>query len=191
MVNLISYSTLEENISSIVTPSIEGLGFELVRIRLIKGEPSILQIMVDRADCEINVDECSLIYRDISTLLDVEDPIAEAYVLEVSSPGIDRPLTRLKDFNKWRGYEVKLETTEMVNHQRRFKGEIYGVKGNNIILNINKSLTQINFKLIADAKLVLTDNLIKDVLSGRKKSDKFSINNFDKIDETVPDEGEN
>jgi ribosome maturation factor RimP len=189
--NLISYSTLEEKISSIVTPSIEGLGFELVRVRLIKGEPSILQIMADRKDCEIDVDDCSLLSRDISTLLDVEDPIAEAYVLEVSSPGIDRPLTRLKDFIRWRGYEVKLETAKMINDQRRFKGEISEVEGNTIILNVQNTRIRINFKLLADAKLVLTDNLIRDVLRKRKKLDKFDLNKFDKIEETIPDEGEN
>ena len=191
MTNLISYSTLEEKISSIVTPSIEGLGFELVRVRLIKGEPSILQIMADRKDCEIDVDDCSLLSRDISTLLDVEDPIAEAYVLEVSSPGIDRPLTRLKDFIRWRGYEVKLETAKMINDQRRFKGEISEVEGNTIILNVQNTRIRINFKLLADAKLVLTDNLIRDVLRKRKKLDKFDLNKFDKIEETIPDEGEN
>lgn len=191
MANLISHSALEEKISSIIAPSIEDLGFELVRVRLIKGEPSTLQIMADGTDHEISIDECSLISRDISTLLDVEDPIAETYVLEVSSPGIDRPLTRLKDFIKWRGYEVQLETNEMVNDQRRFKGKIYDVEGNNIILNIKKNLTKINIKLLADAKLVLTDNLIKEALRSRKKSDKFDLNKFDKIDETIPDEGEN
>lgn len=191
MANLISHSALEEKICSIITPSIAGLGFELVRVRLIEGEPNTLQIMADRMDGEIDVDDCSLISRDISTLLDVQNPIDEAYVLEVSSPGIDRPMTRLNDFVRWRGYEVKLETAEMVNNQRRFKGEIHGVEGNNIILNIKNTLTKVNFKHLADAKLVLTDNLIRDVLRNRKKLDKFDLNKFDKIDETGPDEGEN
>ena len=167
MANLISHSALEEKISSIIAPSIEDLGFELVRVRLIKGEPSTLQIMADGTDHEISIDECSLISRDISTLLDVEDPIAETYVLEVSSPGIDRPLTRLKDFIKWRGYEVQLETNEMVNDQRRFKGKIYELLSLYFNKNDDSSIEQCPFLIdeqnvqkIRNAKDIILDRMI-------------------------------
>ena len=190
MNDLISSSEIEKKISSIISPTIETLGYELVRIRLVPGETSTLQIMADRKSGEIDVEDCSIISRDISVLLDVEDPINDAYILEVSSPGIDRPLTRLKDFNNWQGYEVKLETYELINGQRRFKGEIYNIEKDNITLANNGKFTELSFKLISEAKLILTDNLIKDVLRNRKNIKAFDLENFDQIDKNTHYEGD-
>ena len=190
MNDLISSSEIEKKISSIISPTIETLGYELVRIRLVPGETSTLQIMADRKSGEIDVEDCSIISRDISVLLDVEDPINDAYILEVSSPGIDRPLTRLKDFNNWQGYEVKLETYELINGQRRFKGEIYNIEKDNITLANNGKFTELSFKLISEAKLILTDNLIKDVLRNRKSIKAFDLENFDQIDKNTHHEGD-
>ena len=190
MNDLISSSEIEKKISSIISPTIETLGYELVRIRLVQGETSTLQIMADRRSGEIDVEDCSIISRDISVLLDVEDPINDAYILEVSSPGIDRPLTRLKDFNNWQGYEVKLETYELINGQRRFKGEIYNIEKDNITLANNGKFTELSFKLISEAKLILTDNLIKDVLRNRKSIKAFDLENFDQIDKNTHHEGD-
>ena len=190
MNDLISSSEIEKKISAIISPTIETLGYELVRIRLVPGETSTLQIMADRKSGEIDVEDCSIISRDISVLLDVEDPINDAYILEVSSPGIDRPLTRLKDFSNWQGYEVKLETYELINGQRRFKGEIYNIEKDNITLVNNGKFTELSFKLISEAKLILTDNLIKDVLRNRKSIKAFDLGNFDQIDKNTHHEGD-
>ena len=190
MNDLISSSEIEKKISAIISPTIETLGYELVRIRLVPGETSTLQIMADRKSGEIDVEDCSIISRDISVLLDVEDPINDAYVLEVSSPGIDRPLTRLKDFSNWQGYEVKLETYELINGQRRFKGEIYNIEKDNITLANNGKFIELSFELISEAKLILTDNLIKDVLRNRKSIKAFDLENFDQIDKNTHHEGD-
>ena len=190
MIDLISSSEIEKKISAIISPTIETLGYELVRIRLVPGETSTLQIMADRKSGEIDVEDCSIISRDISVLLDVEDPINDAYILEVSSPGIDRPLTRLKDFSNWQGYEVKLETYELINGQRRFKGEIYNIEKDNITLANNGKFIELSFELISEAKLILTDNLIKDVLRNRKSIKAFDLENFDQIDKNTHHEGD-
>ena len=190
MNDLISSSEIEKKISAIISPTIETLGYELVRIRLVPGETSTLQIMADRNSGEIDVEDCSIISRDISVLLDVEDPINDAYILEVSSPGIDRPLTRLKDFSNWQGYEVKLETYELINGQRRFKGEIYNIEKDNITLANNGKFIELSFELISEAKLILTDNLIKDVLRNRKSIKAFDLENFDQIDKNTHHEGD-
>lgn len=190
MNDLISSSEIEKKISAIISPTIETLGYELVRIRLVPGETSTLQIMADRKSGEIDVEDCSIISRDISVLLDVEDPINDAYILEVSSPGIDRPLTRLKDFSNWQGYEVKLETYELINGQRRFKGEIYNIEKDNITLANNGKFIELSFELISEAKLILTDNLIKDVLRNRKSIKAFDLENFDQIDKNTHHEGD-
>ena len=190
MNDLISSSEIEKKISSIISPTIETLGYELVRVRLVPGETSTLQIMADRRSGEIDVEDCSIISRDISVLLDVEDPINDAYILEVSSPGIDRPLTRLKDFSNWQGYEVKLETYELINGQRRFKGEIYNIEKDNITLANNGKFIELSFELISEAKLILTDNLIKDVLKNRKSIKTFDLENFDQIDKNTHHEGD-
>ena len=190
MNDLISSSEIEKKISTIISPTIETLGYELVRIRLVPGETSTLQIMADRKSGEIDVEDCSIISRDISVLLDVEDPINDAYILEVSSPGIDRPLTRLKDFSNWQGYEVKLETYELINGQRRFKGEIYNIEKDNITLANNGKFIELSFELISEAKLILTDNLIKDVLRNRKSIKAFDLENFDQIDKNTHHEGD-
>ena len=190
MNDLISSSEIEKKISAIISPIIETLGYELVRIRLVPGETSTLQIMADRKSGEIDVEDCSIISRDISVLLDVEDPINDAYILEVSSPGIDRPLTRLKDFSNWQGYEVKLETYELINGQRRFKGEIYNIEKDNITLANNGKFIELSFELISEAKLILTDNLIKDVLRNRKSIKAFDLENFDQIDKNTHHEGD-
>ena len=190
MNDLISSSEIEKKISAIISPIIETLGYELVRIRLVPGETSTLQIMADRKSGEIDVEDCSIISRDISVLLDVEDPINGAYILEVSSPGIDRPLTRLKDFSNWQGYEVKLETYELINGQRRFKGEIYNIEKDNITLANNGKFIELSFELISEAKLILTDNLIKDVLRNRKNIKAFDLESFDQIDKNTHHEGD-
>ena len=120
--NMLAKADIDKRLADIVTPTVQDMGFELVRVRLLGGQTATLQIMVDRPEGGINVDELSEISVAISAVLDVEDPVLDAYNLEVSSPGIDRPLTRLKDFDTFEGYEVRMETDHLIEGQRRFKG---------------------------------------------------------------------
>ena len=122
MNDLIAKTAIDRRMAEILTPVIEDMGFEVVRIRLMGGKSNTLQIMVERPNGGIEVDECALVSTAVSAVLDVEDPLEDPYALEVSSPGIDRPLTRLKDFENWEGYEARVETTEMIDGRRRFRG---------------------------------------------------------------------
>ena len=123
-------------------------------------------------------------------MLDVEDPIIEAYTLEVSSPGIDRPLTRLKDFDQWAGYVAKIETTELIDGRRRFKGTLAGTEGDEILITLDDQAEEITiglkFDWLSDAKLVLTDELIREVLRGRKDAGQIDEAQFDEV-ETIID----
>ena len=168
MSNLIAKAPMDQRLAEIVMPVIEGLGYELVRLRYMGGKTPTLQIMADKPDGGIEVDDCAIISKDVSAVLDVEDPIVDEYNLEVSSPGIDRPLTRLKDFEAWQGYEVKLETTELIDGRKRFKGMLRGVEDGEILVDIPEGTIGLQFDWLADAKLVLTDELLAESLKGRK-----------------------
>jgi ribosome maturation factor RimP len=185
--DLIAKSAMDRRMSEILTPVIEGMGFEVVRIRLMGGMAKTLQIMVERPDGGIEVDECALISTAISAVLDVEDPLEDAYALEVSSPGIDRPLTRLKDFETWEGYEARLETTEMIDGRRRFKGVLAGIEGDEVLINLEEGAETLtvglHFDWLSDAKLVLTDELIREMLRARKAAGIIDESQFDEIEE--------
>lgn len=190
MADLVAKAAIDRRLAEIVKPTIEGMGFELVRIRLMGGKRAVLQIMAERPEGGIEVDDCAEISRSVSAVLDVEDPISGEYVLEVSSPGIDRPLTRLKDFERYADYEVKLETTELIDGRRRFSGVLHGVEDGEVLIDIPEGTIGLNFDLIADAKLVLTDELIAESLAGRK-AQGFDPGEFDEIEtETSDDEDE-
>jgi ribosome maturation factor RimP len=156
-------SGTENRVAELIAPVIADLGFELVRVKLLQGasgRSQTLQIMAERPDGTMNVDGCAKISRAVSALLDVEDPIRGEYVLEVSSPGIDRPLVRLQDFDKFAGFVAKVETSEPVDGRRRFRGLLKGIEGSNILLEGDDQLYTIAFDMIEKAKLVLTDELI-------------------------------
>lgn len=193
MSDLIAKTAIDRRLADIVGPVIEGLGFELVRIRLMGGATRTLQIMADRPDGGIGVDECGDISTAVSAVLDVEDPIEENYVLEVSSPGIDRPLTRLKDFETWKGWEARIETTELIDGRRRFKGGLMGVEGDEVLIEIEEGgqdLTiGLRFDWLSDAKLILTDELIAEMLR-QKKAHEPAEGQFDEIDEIEGDDDE-
>jgi ribosome maturation factor RimP len=139
------------------------------------------------------VDDCAAISTAVSAVLDVEDPIEENYVLEVSSPGIDRPLTRLKDFDMWVDYEARLETTELIDGRRRFKGTLQGTEGDEVLIEIEEggeSLTiGLKFDWLSDAKLILTDDLIAEMLRQRKASGVIDESKFTDIEEFEGEEG--
>ncbi|WP_170755386.1 ribosome maturation factor RimP [Ruegeria lacuscaerulensis] len=184
--DLIAKAAIDRRLAEIITPVIEDLGYELVRIRLMSGKTTTLQIMADKPDGGIEVDDCAEISNAVSASLDVEDPILDAYTLEVSSPGIDRPLTRLKDFEMFEGYEAKIETAELIDGRRRFKGELAGIEGDEVLINIPEGSETITiglqFDWLSDAKLVLTDDLIKEMLRQRKDAGALSENAFDEIE---------
>ena len=189
MSDLIAKAAIDKRMAEILTPVIEGLGFELVRVRLMSGKESTLQLMVQRPDGAIEVDECAQVSTAVSAVLDVEDPILDAYTLEVSSPGIDRPLTRLKDFDQWEGYEAKIETTELIDGRRRFKGELAGIEGDEVLINIDEGTIGLQFDWLSDAKLVLTDDLIKEMLKQRKAAGIVNEDDFDAIEEETQTQG--
>ena len=187
MTDLIAKTAIDRRLADIVGPVIEGLGFELVRIRLMGGKTRILQIMADRPDGGIDVDECATISTAVSAVLDVEDPIEDNYVLEVSSPGIDRPLTRLKDFEMWKGWEARIETSELIDGRRRFKGGLMGVEGDEILIEIEEGGQDITiglrFDWLSDAKLILTDELIAEMLRQKKATGAIDESKFTDIEE--------
>ena len=180
--DLIAKSAIEKKLLELINPIITDMGFELVRLRLISGKEVTLQIMAARPNGFINVDECAELSTAISALLDVEDPIIEAYSLEVSSPGIDRPLTRIKDFEDFEGYEARLETVELIDGRKRFKGTLAGINGSEVLINVDEGTIGLEFEWLAEAKLVLTDELIKEMLKQRKINQKFDEKKFDTIE---------
>ena len=179
--DLIAKAAIDRRLAEIITPVIEDLGYELVRVRLMSGKETTLQIMADKPDGGIEVDDCAAISTAVSATLDVEDPILDAYTLEVSSPGIDRPLTRLKDFDMFEGYEAKLETDELIDGRRRFKGMLAGVEDDEVLINVAEGTIGLKFEWLSDAKLVLTDELIKEMLRQRKAAGVLNEDNFDEI----------
>jgi ribosome maturation factor RimP len=186
MSELIAKTAIDQRMAEILTPVIEGMGFEVVRIRLMGGKTKTLQIMAERPEGGIEVDECAKISGAVSAVLDVEDPLEDAYTLEVSSPGIDRPLTRLKDFETFEGYEAKIETTDMIDGRRRFKGVLAGIEGDEVLVNIEDGRpVGLHYDWLSDAKLVLTDDLIKEMLRQRKAAGIVDETKFDDIEEVT------
>ena len=192
MSDLIAKTAIDRRLAEIVTPVMEGMGFELVRIRLMGGATRTLQIMADKPDGGIEVDDCGQISTAVSAVLDVEDPIEENYVLEVSSPGIDRPLTRLKDFDMWADYEARIETTELIDGRRRFKGILRGTEGDEVLIELEEGKETVTiglqFEWLSDAKLILTDDLIAEMLRQKKVSTVLDESKFDEIEVTDGDE---
>ena len=188
--DLIAKAAIDRRMAEIITPVIEDMGFELVRVRLMSGKSTTLQVMADRPDGGIEVDELALISQSISAVMDVEDPILDEYTLEVSSPGIDRPLTRLKDFEMFEAYEAKIETGELIDGRRRFKGELAGVEDDEGLINVEEGTIGLKFDWLTDAKLVLTDDLIKEMLRQRKASGAIDETKFDDIETEGSTEGD-
>lgn len=166
----------------LIEPVAESLGLEIVRVRLMGGtQRRRLQIMAERAsDHDIAVEECARLSRAVSEVLDAADPIAGEYMLEVSSPGIDRPLTRQSDFDLFEGFEARLETDRMIEGRKRFKGVIAGTEDDNIAIDLEgeDDTALIPFAWLSDAKLVLTDELMK------AGAEKRAARNDDTLTET-------
>jgi ribosome maturation factor RimP len=164
-------------IAAIVEPVLEDLGFRLVRVKVQGGSATadkIVQLMAERPDGSITIDDCETISKQVSPVLDVADLVSGAYRLEVSSPGIDRPLVRPSDFEDWSGHEAKIELTEPVDGRRKFKGMLEGFEDGEVRIEADTGEHGIQHlglpvHLISDARLVLTDELIRDALARAKK----------------------
>jgi ribosome maturation factor RimP len=152
---------IEERIETLIEPVLADMGYALVRVQLTDAPNSVLQVMAERDDQKgMTVDDCARISREISTILDVEDPINLAYALEVSSPGIDRPLVTLADFERYAGFDVRIDLKKDVAGQRRFRGRLRSVSGEMIELQTKDRNLQLPFPGIRRAKLILTDELL-------------------------------
>lgn len=153
----------DKRLLELLDPVAEAAGYEIVRLRLTGGQRRTLQIMGEDAHGDMNIDDCTLLSRKISDVLEAADPIEGEYVLEVSTPGVDRPLTRLKDFETYQGYEAKLELDRLAEGRKRFRGQLAGVEGDSVAVDLDgeEETTLIPFAWLADARLVLTDELMK------------------------------
>ena len=154
-------------IARLVEPAIEELGLSLVRVKSSGRDGGTLQVMVERAGGEISIEDCAALSRRMSPLLDAYDPFPQGYRLEVSSPGIDRPLVRARDFEDWRGHEAKIELKELVDGRKRFRGLLEGFEDGEVRLLVSleegEEPVVVGFPaaMVADAKLVLSDELLK------------------------------
>ncbi|MCP4934924.1 MAG: ribosome maturation factor RimP [bacterium] len=161
------------NIAALAEPVIEALGYRLVRVLVSNRDGGTLQVMAEHPDGHIDVNQLTKISRDLSPLLDAHDLISDRYFLEVSSPGIDRPLVRPSDFERWIGYEAKIKVNQPIDGQKRFRGIIEGYGDNEVLLRApvgeQKADQVLGFapQLIEDAKLVMTDELIKAAMAGK------------------------
>jgi ribosome maturation factor RimP len=153
---------LSEQIAGLITPTVDTLGYELVRVKLQGGSrQATLQIMAERRDRRaMVVDDCARLSRAISVVLDEADPIRDEYTLEVSSPGIDRPLMKRADFERFLSHEAKLETDQPVDGRKRFQGILTALEGDTLSIDVDGSAVSLPLDQIKQARLVLTDRLI-------------------------------
>lgn len=167
-----------DKIAELITPTLESMGYELVRVHLSGSRSNMtLQIMAERQDGKtITVDDCETISHTVSAQLDVADPISSAYSLEVSSPGIDRPLTRLKDFQRFAGFEAKVQLVEPRDGRRNFRGIVLGVEGKDVAIELiaekkgdTAAKVTLPFSAIDQAKLVMNDALMKAALKNQEQ----------------------
>lgn len=150
-----------KRVAEIIAPTLQDMGFALVRVLITGGQNPTLQIMAERADeANMTVEDCAAISRSVSALLDVEDPIRGSYTLEVSSPGLDRPLTRPQDFVRFAGLEARVELAHTKDGRRRFRGRIAGLTDGVVRLEMDGQTMEIDFADIDRAKLILNDELL-------------------------------
>lgn len=157
-------TTEDQRLVELLDPVAEAAGYEIVRLRLMGGENARrLQIMAETPDGEMVVEDCARLSRAISEVMDAADPISGEYTLEVSSPGVDRPLTRLKDFATYEGHEARIELDRVAEGRKRFRGVLAGIDGDNIGIDLEgeEATAMVPFSWIVDAKLILTDALMK------------------------------
>lgn len=181
-------------VAAIIEPAIEDLGFRLVRVKVTGTNGCTVQIMAERPDGTMSVDDCEEVSKTISPVLDVEDPISTAYYLEVSSPGIDRPLVRASDFDRWTSHDTKIELELPLNGRKRFRGFIRGTEGGEALIELpdvkdgEDSMVKIPLASIRDAHLVLTDELVRESL--RRGTAPPQVDEDDLVEtQAAPEEG--
>jgi ribosome maturation factor RimP len=171
---LIRETGIDARIAQIIEPVMRSMGYQLVRVRLSGQNGLTLQIMAERFDGTMTVEDCEEVSRAVSPVLDVEDPIEKAYHLEVSSPGIDRPMVRKSDFTRWQGHIVKCETSIIIDNRKRFRGKILETDADGFtiereqVASGEEPTVTIPYSALAEAKLILTDDLIRDALRADK-----------------------
>jgi ribosome maturation factor RimP len=186
---LIVETGLELRVAEIIEPVLTSMDFRLVRVRILNQNGATLQIMAERNDGTMDVEGCEAVSTAISPVLDVEDPIDREYHLEVSSPGIDRPMVRKSDFTRWTGHILKCETSIMIDNRKRFRGKIvsadtegFTIERDQVAYGEAPSVT-IPFAALAEGKLILTDDLIRDALRADKLAKTQAANQNDEPDE--------
>ncbi len=152
----------DETIEGLIAPVCESMGYDVVRVAVSGGERrKVLQVMIERKDARpMGVEDCASVSRALSPVLDEKDPIEGNYSLEVSSPGIDRPLVKLADFDRFKGFEAKVESDAPINGRKRFTGRLQGVDGDNVVILFDGAPVSVPFVHVAKAKLVITDELL-------------------------------
>ncbi|WP_310183679.1 ribosome maturation factor RimP [Mesorhizobium sp. BE184] len=195
---IVRESGIDARIAQIVQPVLRGIGFRLVRVRLSGQNGLTLQIMAEREDGTMDVEGCEEVSRAVSPALDVDDPIEKAYHLEVSSPGIDRPLVRKSDFAGWIGHQIKMETAILVAERKRFKGKIAEADEDGVLIEREAAYgeeptVRVPYETIAEARLILTDDLVRDALSKDNRARKEAKRHRGEPDEesAASDETEN
>jgi ribosome maturation factor RimP len=168
---------LAAEIAGLAEPVLADLGFRLVRVVVSGRNGATVQIMAERPEGTITVEECAEISRRLSPVLDVRDPMKGQYTLEVSSPGIDRPLVRPSDFDAWAGYEAKIEMKELISGRKRFRGVLEGIEGEEVRIEVEldqlgRQVIGLPVGLIGEARLVLTEELIRETLRRTKKGNQ-------------------
>jgi ribosome maturation factor RimP len=160
-------------LEALLAPAVQAQGYRLVRLRLMGGKRKTLQILAERPDGQMDVEDCARLSRALSDVLEAADPITEEYVLEVSSPGIDRPLTAAQDYARFAGHEARVELARGIEGRRRFKGLLIGLEGDDVVMDVmdanEKHRMRFPLSDVADAKLVLTDRLIQESLKARER----------------------
>ncbi|WEZ84915.1 ribosome maturation factor RimP [Rhizobium sp. 32-5/1] len=189
---LITETGLDLRIADIIEPVLVPMGYQLVRVRLSSQNGATLQIMAERTDGTMTVEDCEAISTAISPVLDVEDPVEKQYHLEVSSPGIDRPMVRKSDFTRWAGHLIKCETSILVDNRKRFRGKIVSADDEGFTIERDQPAygeeptVVIPFTALAEGRLILTDDLIRDALVADKKAKAQQAANQNFEDENSP-----
>lgn len=184
---------IDRRIADIIEPVLVSMDFRLVRARLMNQNGVTLQVMAERNDGTMTVQDCEALSMAISPVLDVEEPVDKAYHLEVSSPGIDRPMVRISDFERWKGHIVKFETSILVENRKRFRGKIVAVDTAGFTIEREQMAygeeptVAIPFNVLADAKLILTDDLIRDALRADKLARNAAANQNEKDEDISED----
>ena len=163
-------------IATLAEPVLESLGFRLVVVRIMAGQGPIVEIMAERPDGTMSIEDCKTVSMNVSALLDVHDPLpGKSYRLQVSSPGIDRPLVRPSDFDQWAGYEAKIELKELIDGRRRFRGVLEGFEADEVRIDVDlgeagRNVLGLPLHMVAEARLVLTEDLVRESLRRAKKA---------------------